>query len=200
MKKLELTRKQLIEHNKTVATFWLKNCPKTYRTKKLEKLAEKHATGLLYYDTENPEQIIVLDRLYRNSPFCWRLFEEFQRAPWNEKQAQIYTKALNERRMQAKICDYNGKNLNINVDGINVSLPADYKKGKRKVFYTQGDTPQNLSDFGAADVFLFSFCAKKIIIFKNSDSKEMAYIIETPQPLEYSIYRVTGGWKIHQAN
>lgn len=200
MKKLELTRKQLTEHNKTVATFWLKNCPKTYRTKKLEKLAEKHATGLLYYDTENPEQIIVLERPCNNSPFRWRLFEEFQRAPWNEKHAQLYTKAANYLRTKAKICDYNGKNLNINVDGINVSLPADYKKGKRKVFYTQGDTPQNLSDFGQADIFLFSFYAKKIIISKNSNSKEIAYIIEAPQPVEYGIYRVTGGWKIHQAN
>lgn len=198
MKKVELTRKQLIEHNKAVATFWLKNCPKSYRTKKLEKIAEKHAAGLLYYDAENPEQIIVLDRLYRNSPFCWKLFEEFQRAPWNEKLAQTYTKALNERRMQGKICDYSGKNLSININGVNIALPADYKIGKRKVFYTQGDTPQDFSDFGTADIYLLSFYAKKIIIFKSSDSKEIAYIIETPQAMKYSIYRVTGGWKIHQ--
>lgn len=200
MKKVELTRKQLVEQNKAVATFWLNNCPKTYRTKKLEKLAKKHATGLLYYDAENPEQIIVLDRLYRNSPFCWRLFEEFQRAPWNEKQAQIYTQALNERRAKAKVSEYSGKNLSINVDDVNIALPADHQKGKRKVFYTQGDASQNFSDFDAADNFLFSFYAKKIIIFKDCESRNIAYIIEQPQPVEYSIYRVTGGWKIHQAN
>lgn len=199
MKKIELTRKQLIEHNKAVATFWLKNCPKTYRTKKLESLAQKHTTGLLYYDNENPEQTIVLERLYNGSPFCWKLFEDFQRAPWNEKHAQLYTKALNEMRTKAKACEYNGKNLRINIDGVNIALSDDYKKGKRKVFYTQGNTPQNLSDFGQADIFLFTFYAKKIVIFKNSDSKDIAYIIETPQQMKYSIYRVTGGWKIHQA-
>lgn len=26
------------------------------------------------------------------------------------------------------------------------------------------------------------------------------YRIEQPQPVEYGIYRVIGGWKIHQAN
>lgn len=200
MKEIELTRNQLIAHNRSIATFWLENCPKTYRTKKLKELAQKHATGLLYYDDENPKQIIVLERLYNSSPFRWKLFEEFQCVTWNEKLAQIYTKALNERRMQAKICDYNGENLSINVDGVNIALPADYKKGKRKVFYTQGDTPQNLSDFGAADVFLFSFYAKKIVIFKDCESKDIAYIVEQPQPVEYSVYRVTGGWKIHQAD
>lgn len=204
MKKLELTRKQLIENNKAVASFWLKNCPKTYRTNKAIKFVESFLTNPIQPNVTGEYALALYSGRRGNwTPYTYTAYPLWQvdAEAFRRREEQVHA-----RRKAAKLCTTyaDAGCFRIIVDGAEVLYPTPEGDGCWKVFFQKASALDaadlSLSLNGERDKLLGAFSAMqiKVCFYDCGDDIEGVEINTEKEKSFFQVYAVTNGIKILQ--
>ena len=205
---IQKAKAELIAKNRTAAEYWLNNCPKSYRTKKSEKLVKSFLTSEIRSAERSGRGEWALG-LFGGQPGNWTPYAyhavELYRVDVDAFDAR--EEMINSRRHACQHCTTyaDAGCIRIIVDGAEVLYPTPEGDGTWKAFYVPdaGDKSTEeryLTLYNKREIYLGGFRAKHATVttYDCGEDYDGMELYHGEEQAIFGVYSTTNGIKIER--
>lgn len=208
LEEIQKAKSELIAKNQTAAEYWLNNCPKSYRTKKAEKLVKSFLTSEIRSAERSGRGELALG-LFGGETGNWKPYSygaiELYRVDVEAFNAR--EEMINSRRHLCQHCTTyaDAGCIRIIVDGAEVLYPTPEGDGTWKAFYIPdaGDkSPEEryLTLYNKREIYLGGFRAKHATVttYDCGEDHDGMELYHGEEQAIFGVYSTTNGIKIER--